>query len=148
MIMVDISLKASHEYWRQFPDSSVYQVILLLEKVEKSFYDGQGSYEDAMDKLGDAIDLMNTQPLKDNSAVLEVLAYTKTSRYLRILQGMDNINPGSASKVIQAAEQSKPDQKAHQLFLRRNIYFERYRLLKRVLSKQRLDMMADIMDAG
>ena len=146
--MVDISLKASHEYWRQFPDNSVYQVIVLLEKVEKSFYDGQESYEDAMDKLGDAIDLMNTQPLKDNSLVLEVLAYTKTSRYLRILQGMDSISPGSASKVIQAAEKSKLDQKAHQLFLRRNIYFERYRLLKRVLSKQRLDMMADIMDAG
>ena len=44
------------------------------------------------------------------------------------------VTPGAASRVIAAAEKSKRDNVAAQLFLSRNIIFERFRLLPRVLA--------------
>ena len=146
--MVDVTLKEAHEYWSQFPDPSVYKVIVFLESCEQSFYDGDQAYEDAMDKLGDALDLMSTESVEDLSAVLGVLAYTRTSRYLRLLQGMDGVSPGAASKVIQAAERSKTDDKDGQLFLKRNVLFERYRLLQRVLSDERLKELSEALEVA
>lgn len=146
--MVDVTLKGAHEYWSQFPDPSVYKVIVFLESCEQSFYDGDQAYENAMDKLGDALDLMSTESIEDLSAVLGVLAYTRTSRYLRLLQGMDGVSPGAASKVIQAAEQSNTDDKDGQLFLKRNVLFERYRLLQRVLSDERLKELSEALEVA
>lgn len=146
--MVDISLEGSHDYWKSFPDQSVYRVIVLLESVEQSFYHGDADFEDAMEKLGDSIDLMSEHSPPDPMEILEVLAYLKTSRYLRFLQGMDGVSPGAASKVIQAAERSKPTDKAAQIFLKRNIFFERYRLLCRVLSQERLELVTSALEVG
>ena len=139
--MADISLKASHEYWSEFVDPSVYNVICKLESKEGLYFDGQEEYEKAMASLGDAIDLMSTESIKDLNGLLDVIAYTKTSRYLMILQSMDGVSPGSASKVIQAAERADANNRAAQFFLKRNVFFERYRLLIRLLSKERIALM-------
>lgn len=146
--MADISLNESHDFWKNFPDASVYRVIVLLESVEKSFYDGDSEYEEVMEKLGDSIDLMDANKHPDPHKILQVLAYTKTSRYLKFLQGMDSVSPGAASKVIQAAEKSTPDNKSGRLFLKRNIYFERYRLLFRILAKDRLDLVTEALEVS
>ena len=137
--MADISLNGSHEFWSDFQDETVYRVIVLLESVEQSYHDGDGQYELAMAKLGDALAMMRPgDDLADRQQMLDVLAYTKTSRYLRILQALDQVTPGAASRVIAAAEQSKRDNESAQTFLQRNIIFERYRLMPRVLSSERL----------
>ena len=57
------------------------------------------------------------------------------------MQALDEVTPGAASRVIAAAEKAKRDNKTAQLFLQRNITFERYRLLPRVLSTERLEMV-------
>ena len=140
--MADITLSGAHEFWSAFHDATVYRVIVLLESAEQAYHDGDPSYEAAMQQLGDA--LSNMRPgddLKDRALMLNVLAYTKTSRYLRILQALDEVTPGAASRVIGAAEKSKLDDAGAQLFLRRNITFERFRLMPRVLSSERLEMV-------
>ena len=43
--------------------------------------------------------------------------------------------------MIAAAEKSKRDNVTAQLFLQRNIVFERFRLMPRVLSSERLEMI-------
>lgn len=137
--LADISLNGSHEFWSEFQDETVYRVIVLLESVEQNFHDGDEQYEQAMAKLGDALSMMRPgDDISDRQQMLDVLAYTKTSRYLRILQALDQVTPGAASRVIAAAEQSKRDNETAQLFLKRNIIFERYRLMPRVLSSERL----------
>lgn len=147
-IMVDLTYKGSHDYWSQFPDSSVYKAIVFVESQEQAFLDGDKEYEEAIEKLGDALDLMSTQSIDDHTAVMQVLACMKTSRYLRLLQGMDGISPGAASKVIQAAERSDPLDALAQLFLRRNIVFERYRLLQRLLAPERLKLLSQVLETG
>ena len=140
--LADISLAASHEYWSGFQDEAVYRVIVLLETIERNYYDGQADYEQSMSRLGDALSLMRPgDDIKEREALLDVLAYTKTSRYLRILQALDEVTPGAASRVIAAAEKSKRDNVAAQLFLSRNIIFERFRLLPRVLANERLELV-------
>ena len=82
--MADISLAASHEYWSGFQDEVVYRVIVLLETIERNYYDGQADYEQSMSRLGDALSLMRPgDDIKEREALLDVLAYTKTSRYLK-----------------------------------------------------------------
>ena len=142
MNVADISLSGAHDYWRNFQDDTVYRVIVLLESVERNYHDGNEAYEKAMSGLEDALTMMrNGDDLTDRQAMLDVLAYTKTSRYLRILQALDEATPGAASRVIGAAEKSKLNNKSAQLFLKRNIVFERYRLMPRVMSSERLEMV-------
>ena len=140
--MADISLSGAHDFWKNFQDDTVYRVIVLLESVERNYYDGNEAYEKAMSDLEDALSVMrNGDDLKDRQAMLGVLAYTKTSRYLRILQALDEVTPGAASRVIAQAEKSGRDNQSAQLFLQRNIIFERFRLLPRVLASDRLEMI-------
>lgn len=140
--MVDISLQAAHDFWKDFQDETVYRVIVLLESVERNFYDGDPSYEKAMSALEDALSLMRSgDDIKDRQAMLAVLSYTKTSRYLRVLQALDEVTPGAASRVIAEAEKSDLDNKTARLFLQRNIIFERFRLMPRVLSTDRLELI-------
>lgn len=140
--MADISLSGAHDYWKNFQDDTVYRVIVLLESVERNYYDGNEAYEKAMSGLEDALSTMrNGDDLTDRQAMLDVLAYTKTSRYLRILQALDEVTPGAASRVIAEAEKSGRDNQTAQLFLQRNIIFERFRLLPRVLAPDRLEMI-------
>ena len=78
--------------------------------------------------------------------MLNVLAHIRTSRYLRILQAMDSSEPGSASKVIAHAEQSANSDASAQLFLQRNLIFERFRLLMRIFSLERLRTLTDALE--
>ena len=140
--MADISLSGAHDFWKNFQDSTVYRAIVLLESVERNYHDGKEAYEEAMSGLGDALSMMRSgDDLGDRQAMLDVLAYTRTSRYLRILQALDEVTPGAASRVIAEAEKSSRDNQSAQLFLQRNIIFERYRLLPRVLATDRLEMI-------
>ena len=67
----------------------------------------------------------------------------RAGRGLRLLQSIDTVHPGSASKVIMHAEQttiSSTDPAG--FFLKRNIVFERLRLLSRVFCEYRLKLVA------
>lgn len=143
--MVDISLEASHDFWSGFMDESVYRVIVLLESIETGLHDEDPAYEQSMRSLGDALDHIPAGFAKPER-VLNVLAHIRTSRYLRILQAMDSAEPGSASKVIAHAEQSANSDASAQLFLQRNLIFERFRLLMRIFSLERLRTLTDALE--
>ena len=144
--MTDLSLQASHEFWQNFPDQSVYHVIVLLESVEKDLFDGDEAFEVQMAQLGQALEGFSGKEVSDKQTVLYVVANLKTSRYLRLLQSLDMASPGAASKVIAFAEQAKPDNEMARLFLRRNIAFERYRLLSRIFSNERMDILTKALE--
>ena len=144
--MPDLSLEESHSFWESFPDKSVYHVIVLLEAVESNLLDGDSDFESKMNTLGDALDSLSGREVKDKQLVLDVISNLKTSRYLRLLQSLDMASPGAASKVIAHAEQSAPDNTTAQLFLKRNIIFERYRLLARLFSEERMKLLTTALE--
>ena len=74
-------------------------------------------------------------------------AYLKATRKLLLMQTLDTAYPGAASKLLMQAENSsKSPNDAPGLFLKRNVIFERLRLLSRVFSPERLEMVLKILE--
>tara|TARA_Y200000002_G_C22364025_1_gene530277 strand:+ start:149 stop:589 length:441 start_codon:yes stop_codon:yes gene_type:complete len=144
--MVDLSIEASRSYWQRFNDSSVYKVIVLLESVEMGLIEGDQEFEQAIAKLGDTLDTL-PENIKDHpQAFVDVISYLKTSRYLRLLQATDEVKPGTASSIIAHAERNMKENSTCGLFINRNIIFERFRLLSRVLAPERVKILAEALE--
>ena len=89
---------------------------------------------------------MNTidlNKLSSSGEFIQLISQIKTGRGLRLLQSLDTVHPGSASKIIMHAEETGSDEDVPaSFFLKRNIIFERLRLLSRTFSEQRLQLIS------
>jgi intracellular multiplication protein IcmW len=140
--MPSIDLHASHEFWKNYEDPMIFRVIAFMESVESWTLDGHPELEAAIKAIGDELDNLTGFELSKEEQFVMLCAHIKTSRILRLLQAIDTIDPGSASKVLMFAEENNsPDNLLAGLFLRRNIVFERLRLLARVFSPQRFELI-------
>jgi len=140
--MPSIDLHASHEFWKNYEDPMIFRVISFMEGVESWTLDGNPELETAIKAIGDELDKITRFELSKEELFVTLCAHIKTSRILRLLQAIDTIDPGSASKVLMFAEENNtPDNLLAGLFLRRNIVFERLRLLARVFAPQRFELV-------
>ncbi len=143
--MPDFSREAVHKFWHEYQDKSVYRVVIFMEGVERWTFDGQASVENVLQALGkelDDISSIDLSQLGQQQLFIRIACHVKTSRVLRLLQAIDTAHPGSASKLlIHAEEISESPDDAAGLFLRRNIVFERLRLLSRVFSAARFGLV-------
>lgn len=143
--MPDLSNESTHEFWSQYQDPMIYRVISFMEGVEAWTLDGNPDIEAAISELGtefDNISSVDMSQLGHEDLMIQFCNYLKTGRVLRILQAIDTVHPGSASKVlVHAEENSESVDDPAGLFLRRNIVFERLRLLSRVFSKDRFSLV-------
>jgi len=145
--MPKFDLAASHEFWKNYDDPMIYRVIAFMETVENFTLDGNPTLEQIIDKIGVGLDALSSFELGKENQVVTLCAHIKTSRILRLLQAIDTIDPGSASKLLMYAEENNtPDNMMAGLFLRRNIVFERLRLLARVFSPERFDLVLKILE--
>ena len=120
----------------------IYRVIAFMEAVENFTFDGHPELEKQLDRLGGALDGIDSFDLGKEEQFVTLCAHIKSSRILRILQAIDTIDPGSASKLLMYAEENNdPEHILAGLFLRRNIVFERLRLLARVFSTERFQIV-------
>lgn len=144
--MPDLSHKASAEYWHSYPDPMIYRVVTFMESVEEWTLDGNPALEAAMEKLGKALDdieAVDMSSFGEQEKFIRIVGNIKSSRGLRLLQAIDTAHPGSASKVlVHAEENSFMSTDPAGFFLKRNIVFERLRLLARVFSENRLNMIS------
>lgn len=143
--MPDLSSQAVHQFWSQYEDSMIYRVITFMEGVETWPLDGEPTLEAAIDRLGkelDDIKNIDMSQLGQENQFIRLACNIKSGRALRLLQSLDIAHPGAASKLLIHAEETseRPDDLAG-LFLRRNIVFERLRLLARVFSPQRFGLV-------
>jgi len=143
--MPDLSRKAVHEYWSQYQDPNVYRVITFMEGVEHWTSDGNAEVEAQLDSLGKELDDLTKVDLSQmgrQDLFIKIACHVKAARVLRILQAIDTAHPGSASKLlIHAEETSQSPEDPAGLFLRRNIVFERLRLLSRVFAQPRIALI-------
>tara|TARA_R110000868_G_scaffold52240_1_gene165302 strand:- start:1334 stop:1783 length:450 start_codon:yes stop_codon:yes gene_type:complete len=142
-----LDVNAAHEFWNNYDDPMIYRVIAFMETAEKWTHDGNAQLEETLSKLGDTLEGLSTFELSKEEEFVTVCAHIRTSRILRLLQAIDTIDPGSASKVLMYAEENNsPDHVMANLFLRRNIVFERLRLLARIFSEERINMMLKLLE--
>lgn len=140
--MPALDLPAAHDFWMNYQDPMIYRVIAFMESVEGWTLDGNPELEEAIIAFGNNLDKITRFELSKEEQFIALCAHIKTSRILRILQAIDTIDPGSASKVLMYAEENNtPENPMAGLFLRRNIVFERLRLLARVFAKERFDLI-------
>ena len=140
--MPKLDLQSAHEFWKSYDDPMIYRVITFMETAENWTLDGNPELESAIDDLGKKLDEVSRFELSKEEQFIILCAHIKTSRILRLLQAVDTIEPGSASRVLMYAEENNtPDHVTTGLFLRRNIIFERLRLLARVFSPERFEIV-------
>jgi intracellular multiplication protein IcmW len=145
--MPKLDLVSSHEFWKNYDDPMIYRVIAFMETVEDFTLDGNPALEEVIEKLGTAFDEISSFELGKEDQIITLCAHIKSSRILRMLQTIDTIDPGSASKVLMYAEENNnAEHLMAGLFLRRNIIFERLRLLARVFSPERLEMVMKLLE--
>ena len=144
--MPNLSHDACAQYWNEYADPTIYRVITFMESVEDWTDDGNPTLEQAIDQLGTELDdiaSIDLNKLAEADNFIRLVAHIKTGRGLRLLQALDTVHPGSASKIlIHAEESSAGGQDSAGFFLKRNIVFERLRLLSRTFSEQRLKLIS------
>lgn len=140
--MPDLSHAASTAYWHDYVDPTIYRVLIFLESVENFTLDGDPALEAALKQLGEELDNLasiDLDKLNQQELFIQIVGNIKSSRGLRLLQAIDSAHPGSASKVLTHAEKhTLLTTDPAGIFLKRNIAFERLRLLSRVFSEYRL----------
>lgn len=145
--MADFSHKACLRYWHDYKDPIIYQVIVRMETMEYWTLDGDPELEEAMGRLGETMDDVGRVDLQSEDRLIQLLVLLKMSRSLRIMQCMDMAYPGAASKLLNYAEtHMNKNQSAFHLFLRRNMVFERLRLLTRIFSNKRLNLIQKVLE--
>ncbi len=144
--MPDLSHEASAQYWNDYADPMIYRVVTFMESVEDWTLDGNPELEQAIQELGKELDdiaAIDMSMLGHEDQFIRLVGNIKSGRGLRILQAIDTVHPGSASKIlIHAEETSTGSHDAAGFFLKRNIVFERLRLLARVFSENRLKLVS------
>lgn len=144
--MPDLHKDAIHAFWDSYDRRTLYRVIVALESVEGWRLDENPEIESGLLALGQAIDMSGGDFDIDEKKMVRILANTGASRALRILQSLDIAKPGTASQLLMYAEEAGEEGKADadpyaQLFLKRNLVFERLQLLSRVFSPQRISLV-------
>jgi intracellular multiplication protein IcmW len=140
--MPKLDLQSSHEYWKGYDDPMIYRVVSFMETAEDWTLDGNPALEQTLNDIGETLDQITKFELGKEDLFIALCAHIKTSRILRLLQAIDTIDPGAASKLLMYAEENNtPENQMANLFLRRNIVFERLRLLARVFSAERFELV-------
>lgn len=144
--MPNLSHEASAKYWSEYSDPMIYRVITFMESVEEWTLDGDPELEEAIAQLGQELDDIQTldiSRLNHEDKFIRLVGNIKSGRGLRLLQAIDMAHPGSASKIlIHAEEKSLGSHDAAGFFLKRNIVFERLRLLTRAFSGDRFKLVS------
>jgi intracellular multiplication protein IcmW len=142
--MSTLGLHEVHDFWRKYDDPMIYKILCQMEAVETWPLDGDPDLEGKIDELAETLDKLKQLKLNDMMPLLTFSCHLKMSRILKLLQILDHLEPGTASKLLIQAEDSPEDEA--QLFLRRNIVFERLRLLSRIFSKQRINTVLQALE--
>lgn len=146
--MPKLDLDGAHDFWKNYDDPMIYRVVAFMETAEAWTLDGNPALEQKMSELGTTLDALTSFELGKEDHFLTVCSHIRSSRILRLLQAIDTIDPGSASKLLMYAEEhNNPENAMAGLFLRRNIVFERLRLLSRVFSPERFDLVIKLLES-
>lgn len=140
--MPNLSHHDVHQFWKDYKDPIIYRVISFMESIEDWTLDGDPQLEAALQALGTILDDVGNIDLQQEDLIIELITHIRTGRGLRVLMALDNAYPGAAAKILMHAEEATQSSEDHPgVFLRRNIVFERLRLLGRVFAPDRLALV-------
>ena len=144
--MVDLSIEGVHRFWYEYDKRTLYRIVTSMEGIEEWAADLSPDVNEAIKKLGVAMDNVKEDfDFKDEAEVVKIIANIRSSRAIRIMQYLDTVQPGAASKLLMYAEDNTKEgetkDKYADLFLKRNLAFERLQLLGRVFAPERINLV-------
>lgn len=150
--MPDMSLEAVHAFWHDYDKRTLYRIVTSMEGIESWAGDDDPKVEEALLRLGSTLDELTDFELTDEASLVKVLANLRSGRALRLMQFLDVLKPGTASKLLIFAEEQTKDA-AHKnryadLFLKRNLAFERLQLLGRVFAPERINLVLKALESN
>lgn len=147
--MPDFSKSAVNDFWQARNDYALYRIIASMENVETWSLEGEEAFEAAIQELGQYFEGKEKFELGQEEKWIKLLSALPSGRALRILQYIDTIQPGSASKLLIYAEVSStsPEDVAG-FFLKRNLVFERLQLLGRIFAPERFSMVIRALESA
>ena len=147
--MPDFSKSAVNDFWQARNDYALYRIIASMENVETWSLEGEEAFEAAIQELGQYFEAKEKFELGQEEKWIKLLSALPSGRALRILQYIDTIQPGSASKLLIYAEVSStsPEDVAG-FFLKRNLVFERLQLLGRIFAPERFSMVIRALESA
>ncbi|MFI4938344.1 MAG: type IVB secretion system protein IcmW [Candidatus Berkiellales bacterium] len=150
--MPDMSLEAVHTFWHDYDKRTLYRIVTSMEGIEEWAADTDPKVEEALMRLGSSLDDLTDVEITDEAPLVKVLANMRSGRALRLMQFLDVLKPGTASKLLIYAEEQTKDP-AHKnpyadLFLKRNLAFERLQLLGRVFSPERVNLVLKALESN
>lgn len=142
--MPDFSTIGVHQFWYDYDKRILYRIVASMERMETWATDTDPLVDDLFTQMGASLEgLAGNVDLKEE-LVIRILANTHSARAIRLMQYLDAVKPGFASKLlVYAEEQTKGNNKNHycDLFLKRNLVFEKMQLLSRVFSPERVNLV-------
>lgn len=148
--MLDLTTVGAHSFWNGYDRATIYRIICLIESSETWVVDEDPKIQGALNCLAKVIDSFKGNiPNNLESLFITVIANIKMSKAVRLLQALEQLSSGFPAKLLMYAEEtSNPDNKDtyskySEIFLKRNLIFERMQLLSRTFSFDRLNMITN-----
>ena len=138
--MPDLSHESALDFWKTFMGGSVAHIIQFIEHTE-DWVNLSDEDQAALKDLGRYLDNINSDSKPSEADFAEACATLHLSQKLRIMQALDAVSPGFATRMISAAEKNAASSPLSKMFLQRNLIFERMRIISRVFSKSRLQLV-------
>lgn len=147
--MPNLTPEGVRNFWQERHDHALFRIISSMEGVEDWTLDGDEEFENAINELGEYFDGVKKFELSQEEKLIKILASLKSSRALRLLQFIDTLQPGAASKLLVYAEvaSNSPDD-IPGFFLKRNMVFERLQLLGRIFAPERFSLVTRALEKG
>lgn len=143
--MSDLSMEGVSQFWYDFQDKMIYRVVTFMDGVETWTMDENPEFEYMIQQLTNEFETLaqvDMTKLGQQELFVRIANHLHFSRALRFLHIIDGIHPGAASRLLAYAEENTMSSEDEcGLLLRRNIVFERLRLLGRVFAKERIEMV-------
>lgn len=145
--MPDLSPDSVAKHWKEKHDYALYRIISTMEAVEGWTLDGDPEFEALLAEIGNNVDGLTSFTVSEEESFIKTFNAIKASRALRLLQSIDQLMPGSASKLLVFAEVSSSSKEdTPGFFLNRNLVFERLQLLGRIFAPERFRLVMSALE--
>lgn len=150
--MPDLSRVGVHAFWHDYDRRVLYRIVASIEAVESWAIDNNPHIDQALEHLGEALEGLSESDIEfsDEEKVVKLLASIHAGRALRLMQFLDIKKPGTASKLLVYAEEVTKERAQKDpyadMFLKRNLSFERLQLLSRVFAPERVRLLLNALE--